>query len=431
MKHREVNVVHAVIFFYTFKKILQLLNNMKRRILPLLAFIPFLAQAGGFQVNLQGTKQTGMGHLGTSFYLGASSAYFNPAMMGLDSSKINIEVGGSGIIGSVAYQNQSTGLVEKTDNPVGTPFYLYGTYKINDQFSAGLAVYTPFGNRVQWEDGWTGQYLIQEISLSAIFIQPTLSYMVNDKIRVGAGLTYVIGNVEINRSVPAPIGNSNEVTLNGDATGIGFNAGVYIQATEKLSIGLTHRSKVDIALDGGDVDFTVDPALAASFPDQKFDSDLPLPSTTTLGIAYQVSEKLLVSVEGNFVGWDAYESLDFDFDNNTEALEDSKNPRNYESQLIIRAGAQYALMDNLKIRGGAYYDPSPIQDDFFNPETPNTDNLGLTLGGTFNINDKFAVDASFLYIYGFERESEYSPAGFGGKYKARSYIPGIGLNYKF
>lgn len=404
---------------------------MKRRLLPLLAFLPFLANAGGFQVNLQGTKQTGMGHLGTSFYLGASSAYFNPAMMGMDSSKFNIEVGASGIIGAVAYQNQNTGIVERTDNPIGTPFYLYSTYKINDKITAGLAVYTPFGNRVQWEEDWSGRYLIQDISLSAIFIQPTVSYKINDKLSVGAGATIVIGSVEINRDLPLPLGSENTVNLQGDATGFGFNAGVYYQATEKLSFGLTHRSQVDIKLDGGDADFTVDPALASSFPDQKFSATLPLPSTTTLGAAYKVNEKLLVSVEGNFVNWDVYESLDFDFKDNTAALEDSENPRNYESQIILRAGAQYTVMNGLDVRGGVYYDPSPIQDKFFNPETPNTDNLGLTMGGSYAINQNLTVDASFLYIFGFERESEYEPAGFGGKYKARSYIPSLGVNYKF
>jgi long-chain fatty acid transport protein len=404
---------------------------MKRRLLPLLAFIPFLAQAGGFQVNLQGTKQTGMGHLGTSFYLGASSAYFNPAMMGMGEKKFNLEVGASGIIGTVAFQNQQTGITETTDNPLGTPAYLYATYQISEKLTAGLAVYTPFGNAVNWGEDWSGKYLIQDISLLSVFIQPTLSYKINEKLSVGGGLTYVTGVVDINREIPAPIGNSNSVNLNGSATGLGFNAGLHYQATEKLSVGLTYRSQVDIDLEEGDADFSVVDALRTSFPDQGFSASLPLPSTTTLGIAYQVNEKLLVSVEGSLVDWDAYESLDFDFDNNTESLEDSKNPRNYESQIILRAGAQYMVNEKLFVRGGVYYDPSPIQDDFFNPETPNTDNLGLTTGLTYNVNEKFAVDASFLYIYGFERDSQYEPANFGGKYKARSYIPGIGLNYKF
>lgn len=404
---------------------------MKRRLLPLLAFLPFLAHAGGFQVNLQGNKQTGMGHLGTSFYLGASSTYFNPAMMGFGEKKFNLEIGASGIIGTVAYQNQQTGITETTDNPVGTPGYLYATYKINEKLTAGLGIYTPFGNTIDWGEDWSGKYLIQDISLLAVYIQPSLSYKINEKLSVGGGLTYVIGGVDINREIPAPIGNENTVNLSGDATGIGFNAGVHYQATEKLSVGLTYRSQVDIDLEEGDADFSVVDALRTNFPDQGFTASLPLPSTTTLGVAYQVNEKLLVSVEGSLVDWDAYESLDFDFDNNTESLEDSENPRNYESQIILRAGAQYTAKENLRVRGGIYYDPSPIQDEFFNPETPNTDNLGLTLGLSYDLGEKLTVDASFLYIYGMERESEYQPANFGGKYKARSYIPGIGLNYKF
>lgn len=404
---------------------------MKRLLIPILGLMPLFSMAGGFQVNLQGTKQTGMGHLGTSFSLGASSAYFNPAMMGLDSNKFNIEAGASFIFSSVAYQNQETGMSEFTDNPVGTPFYLYATYKVNEKLSAGLAVYTPFGSSIVWGDDWSGKYLIQDISLQAIYIQPTLSYKLTDKLSVGAGLDIVLGSVEINRAVGAPIGNDNTVNLQGNTTAYGFNAGVHYQATDKLSLGLTYRSQVDVELEEGDVDFSVDPSLESSFPDGKFSATLPLPATSTLGIAYRPSEKLLLSVEGSFVQWSEYESLDFDFENNTASLEDSENPRNYEDAIIIRVGGQYSYSSKLDLRVGAYYDQSPIQDDFFNPETPNTDNIGLTAGFTFNASDNLSIDVSYLQIIGLERESEYEPANFGGKYKASSSIPGIGVNYKF
>lgn len=406
---------------------------MRKILLPLMALLPMISVAGGFQVNLQGNQQTGMGHLGTGFYLGASSAFFNPAMMGLSESenKFNIEAGASFIISNITYQNQLTGVSEVTDNPTGTPFYLYGTYKINDKFSAGLAVYTPFGSSVVWGDDWTGKNLIQDISLRAIFIQPTVSYVVNEKLRVGAGFTYVDGTVEINRALPAPIGNNNTANLQGSTSAYGFNAGVYYQATEKISVGVTYRSQVDVELEDGDVDFTVDAALAASFPDTKFDATLPLPATTSFGIGYQHSEKLLLSVEVNMVAWSAYESLDFDFKDNTTSLEDSENPRNYEDAMIFRLGAQYTLNENVNIRAGAYFDQSPITDEYFNPETPNSDNLGLTCGFSYEVGESFGVDASFLYIIGLERESEYQPSGFGGKYKSNSVIPGIGLHYNF
>ena len=168
-----------------------------------------------------------------------------------------------------------------------------------------------------------------------------------------------------------------------------------------------------------------------SFPDGKFDATLPLPSTTTLGLAYKLNDKLLVSAEGSFVQWSTYESLDFDFETNTDQLEDSKNARNYENAMIFRLGTQYSPNEDLDFRAGFYYDQTPIQDDYFNPETPNSDNIGITTGMSGHIGEHFGFDVSLLYIIGTERESEYVPAGFGGKYASRSVITGVGLNYTF
>jgi long-chain fatty acid transport protein len=407
---------------------------MKKLLLPLIALMPLLSSAGGFQVNLQGTKQTGMGHLGTSFYLGASSVYFNPAMMGMGEQKINIEAGASFISSTVAFQNQNTGITEETDNPLGTPFYFYGTYKVNDKLTAGIGVYTPFGSSVVWGDDWSGNNLIQDISLSAIFIQPTLSYMVSDKLRFGAGVNIVLGKVDLNRNIGGPVGNDNVVNLEGNATAFGFTLGAHYQLNDAFSVGLTYKSQVDVELEGGTADFSVHPVLgAAGIEDTEFDATLPLPAMTTLGIAYKASEKFLISIEASMIDWDAYESLDFDFKDNTSALEDSENERNYEDSYILRIGAQYKCSDMMTYRAGLYLDQSPVQDAFFSPETPNSDNIGFTAGLSAQINEKLAVDASVLYIVGMERDSYYTNDNgtFGGKYAARSFIPGIGLNYKF
>ena len=415
---------------------------MKRFFTSLFALIPLISLAGGFQVNLQGNQQAGMGHLGTSFYLGASSAYFNPAMLGLSDNKFDLELGASGIQSYVVFQNQNTGATSETDNPLSTPFYVYGSYKINKELTAGLAIYTPFGSSVVWDEDWEGRYLIQDISLSAIFIQPTFSINANDKLSFGLGLIYATGNFELNRalSLQSSSGGMSTANLSGNADGYGFNFGAYYQATEKLSLGLTYRSGMKMELEEGEAEFDVPAAVQSTIPpSNKFSTTLPLPSTSTLGISYQLNDKLLISAEYSYVDWDTYQSLDFDFETNTDGFPDSKNPRRYEASSIFRLGFQYVVNENLIARIGGYYDESPVQDDFFNPETPNTDNLGLTAGLSFSFSDKLAVDASFVYTDGQERESYYSGdnqgktygENFGGKYKTRSFIPGIGIRYNF
>jgi long-subunit fatty acid transport protein len=43
-----------------------------------------------------------------------------------------------------------------------------------------------------------------------------------------------------------PLGNYGEGSLEGKASGYGFNAGIYFKATEKLSIGFDYRSQVNV-----------------------------------------------------------------------------------------------------------------------------------------------------------------------------------------
>ena len=63
---------------------------MKRIIVlaSLFLVIGFNASAEGYQVNLQSSKQAGMGHAGAALKLGAESMHFNPA--GLSFMKENI-----------------------------------------------------------------------------------------------------------------------------------------------------------------------------------------------------------------------------------------------------------------------------------------------------------------------------------------------------
>jgi long-chain fatty acid transport protein len=91
-----------------------------------------------------------------------------------------------------AFMDANTKQVSRTNSPVSTPFAAYGLFEIKDssKLKLGLAVYTPFGSTVQWEDGWTGRFALTRLELRAIFFQPTISYRINDKLGIGAGFVY-------------------------------------------------------------------------------------------------------------------------------------------------------------------------------------------------------------------------------------------------
>lgn len=406
--------------------------------------------ASGFQVLLQGNRQTAMGNVGVSLAPDSYSLFFNPGALGMmDYNQISV---GTNLIFSnnifwnsqVEYSNYTA----ETDNPVGTPFHLYGVWGPPDaNFKFGVGVYTPYGSGVNWGEDWLGANVLEQISLRAIFIQPTVSYKLTDWLSVGGGFVYAIGGVNLQRSLPIAAQGDPSVELDGNANGIGYNLGVFLKAGDKFNIGVNYRSRVDMEVSGGDATFTDIPgALSQFFPaGNTFNASLPLPSNFTFGVTYLASEKFQLSAEANFVGWSAYDILAFDFTTNTPQLDDSNSPRNYENSWVYKLGGEYKINDKIALRAGGYYDQTPVQQGYMTPETPDADRLGLTAGIGYTVNEKFSVDLSFLYIDGKERTQTFAEAAAAGTYipasgsqdvipgtyELNALIPGISLNYKF
>lgn len=403
----------------------------------LLIFIIFcfsaIVNAGGYQVGLHGQKQIGMGLVGTSLTLDASSMFYNPGGLSFIKPNYSFALGVSGITAYTAFRKSYPSTTEAmTDNPLGTPFYFYGAARVSKKVSVGLAINTPYGNGLSWGKEWVGRYLIQDLSLRAIFYQPTVSYKFNEKFGLGLGLVYATGKFEMNKAMPVSDANGEgSVNLEGSTSNFGFNIGLMYKPVKGLNIGADYRSSVDMEVDDATATFDVPLSLQGNFPNTKVSTKLPLPANLDFGVSYNISKEFMVAMSLNYVFWSSYDSLIFDFADNTAALSDSRNPRLYSDKLIIRLGGQYKLNDIIEIRAGGYYDPSPVNSDYFSPETPSLNSVGLTAGLSIYPTEKLAIDLSFLYISGQEGDRTYTPDNFSGTYKTQTYIPGIGLTYNF
>ena len=399
-----------------------------------LLFSTSLSIAGGYQVSLHGQRQTGMGLIGTSLHMDASTMFFNPGGLAMMPQQVSILGGASGIFASTAFRMEQPSVYQaKTDNPPGTPFYFYAAAMVTDRLAAGVAVNTPYGNSLSWEEDWAGRFLIQDISLRAITIQPTLSYRITDMLSVGAGFVYTFGSVDMTQALPVTgsDGEEGRVSIEGSTANYGFNAGIQFSHPGGLQAGLSYRSHIDMELEDADALFSVPSSLAGNFPaENSVAVTLPLPANLDFGLSYQFTRDFMAGISLNYVFWDVYEELNFDFDTNTPALEDSRNPRNYSNTLIARIGGEYKVNPDLLLRAGAYFDPSPVHEDYFSPETPSLDNLAFSGGLTYMPTRNLSIDASLLFIMGLEKEAAYSPENFGGTYSTRAVIPGIGISYR-
>ena len=391
--------------------------------------ISISAFAGGYQVRLQGQKQTGMGLIGSPMNFGASSIFYNPGALAAMKNNYSFEVGANLINSHIIYQSTASMYKAETDNPFGTPMHLYGAAKLGDKLTLGLGFYTPYGSTTQWPEDWAGQYLIEKISLKAYFIQPSLSYNLSDKVSLGAGLVLAQGQVDVQKGLP--YSTDSYVQLQGSDFNLGFNAGVYFQATPKLAIGLDYRSKIDMEVEGGEADFHIPIGLQTIVAaDNKFSAVLPLPANLDFGISYQVTPKLLAAVEVNYVFWSSYKELNFTFEENGDLL-DNSNPRNYKNTFIPRLGLEYQLNSFLTVRAGGYYDQTPTDAKNFSPETVSLDTWAYTFGLSATAFKNLGFELTYLGTHGQEAIKSYEPSGFEGRYKSSSSIFGFGINYNF
>lgn len=480
-------------------------------VLACLSMLPLAyAAAEGYQVNSQSAKQSGMGHVGAAMKLGAESMHFNPAGLAFMDKNVDLSAGISGVFANAKFTNGD--YTAKSDNKASTPLYVYAGFKIYDFLAAGVSINTPYGSSINWGKDWRGAHLVQEISLKAFNIQPTVSWKITDRLSVGAGLMMEFGNISLDRAligpgamtnmanglikqvvaahpefaplIPGMIGplqkqmakyddaSAASVQLDGDAgVRMGFNVGAMFDINDKLTVGLSYRSKVtarvkegNIALDyanqkdlesimsqvngliqqlkaqGVAVPPSLDKGIGVPPLEQgTFSAELPLPDNWNVAITYKPTNRWILSGEVQFVGWGAYKSLDVNFSPSSLAGYSLKAEKNYHNTRIYRLGAQFGATKRLDVRLGAYFDESPVKDNYLNPETPSMDKLGLTAGLSFRPVSALSVDFAFSYVTGFGRDGSYTDKDmltgadrtFGGHYDVYAITPTIGLSYAF
>lgn len=426
--------------------------------------------AEGYQLNTQSARQLGMGHLGTALKLGGESMLFNPAGLSYMDGKVDLSLGATAIFSKVKFTSGNYNA--ETDNPIGTPLFGYAGFKITDKFYAGISVTNPAGNSLVWPDNWSGSTYIQNISLKVFSVQPTISYKFSEKLSLGVGLMADFGSMDMSKGI-MPVGsiaaflplvpaqyqtviNNNlnvsplSMNLTGKSgVGLGFNIGILYSPNDRLSIGLSYRSKVMMKLNNGDAAISYSsPELqtlfamlsqSPNFPAAvkgammldggNFNAQLPIPSNTNLGIAWKATEKMLISAELQYVGWKAYDTLSIVFPNVT-----MNSPKNFSNTMIYRVGAEFYCTEKFTTRVGFVYDNTPSDLTLYTPDSPGSDKISITTGFTYRPLKFMDIDFAFQYNHGVKTNGKYIQNNailFGGDYKTTAFLPSLGLRFKF
>jgi len=415
---------------------------MKKHLLAASLLLSAITSFGaGYQLNLQGLRQLAMGGTGTAWPWDASTIFYNPGGLARLHG-IQAYVSGLYIMPSTAFGNQLTSGNEATSvlskTRTFSPFNVYigGPIQEESKFALGLGVYSVAGIGLSWDDNWLGKYIVQTIDLQSICFQPTLSYRISDFLSVGAGFVYGIGTFDFRQALPVhgslgPGYDEGDAHLHGNASGAGFNLGVQMKLNDRLQLGVTYRSQINMDISSGSAVFSVPSSLTSSFPNTHFDSQLPLPQVASIGIGYRPAERLTLQFDLNYTGWNSFDSLRINFSQHTTSLQDMHSPRHYRNTLTPRIGANYKISKIVSVMMGGAFDPTPVTNGFVSPDLPDADRAVFTCGVALKPLRRFTILAAFEGTSSVKRAGNYDFGNFSGTYKTEAVTTGLGIYYNF
>ncbi len=390
-----------------------------------------VAKAEGYQVNSLSAKQIGMGHTGIALPLGAESMFFNPAGMGFMNKTLDLSGSVTGIMPTCTATID--GEKYKTDNGVSTPIGVHAAFSIYDNLKAGVSFYTPYGSQINWTDNWPGAVLNQNVNLKVYTIQPTVAWAVTKKLSIGLGAMVSWGSVDLNKGLVSaatfdkalpilqmtdprlagaqPFGHTTpaSVNLNGTAdVALGLNIGAMYRITDRWTVGASLRTQMMMKVKAGDasVKYANDAARIALgetldlINEANFKAEMPAPWVLGLGVSYKPVKKLTLAFDARLTGWHAYKSLDIEFLADQLSDYNQHITKKYKNAWCFSMGGEYAVTNRFDARLGLMIDTTPVNDKYYNPETPGMTKIEPTCGISFRPIPRLSIDLSFMYVAG-------------------------------
>ena len=444
------------------------------KMVPVLLVLLFTAStsfAAGFRLPEAGAKAMGMGFAFTAQADDPSAIYFNPA--GLTQLKgNNLKLGVTYVKengGTFSGTTPLTGGAQRSETQKDLNFYIPNFFYANSNPSTGIAwgvgVYAPFGLGQEYQDRNTSIFRnqITKIDLQTIVVNPTVAFKINDALSVGAGIDFLYGKAELQKTgvvfLGPAVGNLNlyNLDLEGDGTAWGYNFGLLLTPSKEVKIGFNYRSPFHLKIKEGDVDianinstvpfvpnpvpppaaFTAAQVFGGTSYSTKASTKIEIPATATLGMSY-TKNRLTVEVDADMTFWSSYKSLNIDIKNNNPLLPDSFSQKNWTNEVALYVGGEYRVTDPLALRLGFRYDPTPVPAATMGPELPDADKMYYCAGVGYKLSN-WIFDISYMYVDKQDRtvNNQTTPpppsvgSGFNGTWTGDAHLVSLDVGYKF
>lgn len=374
-----------------------------------------------------GPQALSMGGAAAAYDNGTAAMMNNPATLQMGPQGVRLDLA----LGLLGPDVKSGMAGMPTASSGGTAYVMpaIGWTRTNDQMTWGVGLFVQGGMGTEYgADSFlalgSGSSVRSELGAGRVIFP--LAYKVNEQLSIGGSLDYTWSGLDMKMAATgaqlggmvvsaagslgsalpglssaswARIDFSNDNDFSGAAKSSGWTGklGAVFQVNPALALGLTHHLKTHV----GDMKTSATGAsMSASvgFSDagQMVVRDFQMPSTTTIGMAFNATPALTLVADLKHIGWrKVMKSFNMTYISaGMGGRVDFSMPQNWKDQTVVSFGGAYKMSEALVLRAGINQASNPIPDDFVNPLFPAIVKQHLTAGLGYRISDKLGLDVA-------------------------------------
>ena len=378
-----------------------------------------VSQGAGYTTADTSVVSMGMAGTGVARSSDPAAAFINPAAL-LFGKGLTLSGGAIMALPSIKADLGSEAI--STEDSLSFPPNLHVGYS-DETFAAGASFTVPFGSGIKWPEDWDYRFDIVSAEMRVLRTSAFVGARYG-MVSVAAGPNLDIGKLGLERSIDF-ISDEGKVDIDTSAIALGGHAGIFVQPLENLSFGLTFRSASSFKFEGS-ANFETPDEFQSRASNGPVSTSLTMPTRWAIGVQWAPLRTLELAAEVEYNQWSSVDVLLIDFQD--PGTEDVEKVRDWSDTTAFRFGASYTLNNSLALRGGMFWDPSPVSGEGVGVDSPDSSRLGLSVGLGLDLAPSLGLDLGYQYLgfQGAETEGTSEQISFEGQ----AHLLGLAFRYQ-